>query len=520
MSEAQREAKAEAAKNCSWRGDSPEPELDDLAHHTDHHIRHHDEVCSWRGDSPEPELDDLAHHAQSPDPSPTSQVIFHADTQPIEAEPLDAPKKRKKSKKPEEHEEAPKELEHGEPSQVQDSQDQTSDIHSEKITSDARPHDNQPEYDEKQGQEPDKTTETLREKVTHGVQQVYSTFQHIIQRENQDEADPGKPSGKENDVPPEPVGAPPIPTIVEPMSVPDKTPKDDKEKAKMEKEEAKKAQKEKKAKEKEEKKRLKKEKEEAKKQKKREHKERCHTEHKEKKSKGKRAASPPPDLLPGADVAAAADPHLHPGCKICQNPEEQGTIEFLRQSLENWQGLPSFHDLTEAAKTLIGLKSETEHHAAEENPPDLTPEDQQLLDHIAEHIDAHIRHFLDPKSSAGGNPPTDKASPHNFVPHAAPSERPAAAGKQHENGGDGGPNSHGLDGNRDWPMTTTRGHTLRNLESTSPPEFAVTQPPSRGYSPLRISASRCVSPWCEELGFNMDDSRPFPKRTASWSRRG
>lgn len=112
MSEAQREAKAEAAKNCSWRGDSPEPELDDLAHHTDHHIQHHDEVCSWRGDSPEPELDDLAHHPESPNLSPTSRVIFSVDPQPIEIEQLDTPKKRKKSEKPEEHEETPKELEH------------------------------------------------------------------------------------------------------------------------------------------------------------------------------------------------------------------------------------------------------------------------------------------------------------------------------------------------------------------------------------------------------------------------
>lgn len=308
------------------------------------------------------------------------------------------------------------------------------------------------------------------------------------------------------------------------MSSQDKKPKDDKEKAKIEKEEAKKAQKEKKAKEKEEKKRLKKEKEEAKKQKEKERKEQRRKEKEKKSSKGKKVASPPPDLpsdLPlGTNTSAAADPHPHPGCKICQNPEEQGTVEFLKKSLENWQGLPSFRDLTEAAKTLIGMKSETESHAAQEPPQDPSPEDQQLLDHIAEHIDTHIRHFLDPKSSAGGNPPTDKALPCSFAPHPAPSERPAAPGKQQENGENGGSVSHGLDGNRDWPMTTTRGHIPRNLESTSPPEFAVTQPPSRGYSPLRISASRCVSPWCEELGFNMDDSRPFPKRAASWSRRG
>lgn len=110
MSETQREAKAEAAENCSWRGDSPEPELDDLAHSTSNHRVHRpNEVCIWRGDSPEPELDDLAHHHESPSVSPRSREISHVDPQPIDIEQLDTPKKRKKSKKPDEHKDPPKE---------------------------------------------------------------------------------------------------------------------------------------------------------------------------------------------------------------------------------------------------------------------------------------------------------------------------------------------------------------------------------------------------------------------------
>ncbi|KAI1770741.1 hypothetical protein F4818DRAFT_455513 [Hypoxylon cercidicola] len=487
MSEAQREAKAEAAKNCSWRGDSPEPEFDDLAE--DHQNHQPDEVCSWQGDSPEPELDDLAHHSEGSNPLQRSRAISHVEPRPKEVEQLYPPKKRKGSKKPEEPEEAPED---------QVSRDQTCDAHSGEQSLNARPRDNRPANDEAEGQEPDETVETLREKVTHGIQQAFSTFQSIIKREP--EAYPSasrKPCSKEND-----------------------KPESDKKRAKGEKKEAKKAQKEKKVKEKEEKKRLKKEKKQAKKQKKKERKEQRRKE-KAKKNKGKAAASPPPDLPPGANVSAAAGPHPHPGCKICENPEEQGTVEFLRQSLENWQGLPSFHDLTEAAKKLLGRKGEIEPHAAEEPAQSISLEDQQLIDHIAEHVDTHIRHFLDPKQSAGANAGTDKALPHSFAPHPPPSDKPAAGGgKKQESRENGSPVSHGLDGNRDWPMTITRGHNLRGLKPASPPKLAVTQSPSPGFFPFPASMSRSVSPWCEQLGLSMDEPRPFPKRAASWSRRG
>jgi hypothetical protein len=56
MSQAQPELKAEAGESCDWRPDSPEPELDDLAHqHIDKpNVPEHREVCDWRVDSPEP----------------------------------------------------------------------------------------------------------------------------------------------------------------------------------------------------------------------------------------------------------------------------------------------------------------------------------------------------------------------------------------------------------------------------------------------------------------------------------
>ncbi|KAI1762056.1 hypothetical protein GGR53DRAFT_468662 [Hypoxylon sp. FL1150] len=544
MSEAQREAKAEAAKNCSWRGDSPEPELDDLAHSTSNHRFHHRpaEALVWQADPPEPEPDDLAHRpdkaciwqAGSPEAElQHSRKLSQLDPQPIEIEQSNTAKKRKKSKKPDEQEDLPikppkglsKVRPHAEPPEDHHSRDQTYDTRSEAKLS-AHPHDNEPTYDEKQGQEPYKAPETLRGRVTQGVQQAFSTLQGIIKYEPQNEAE--KPTGKanpqESNEPP-PSELQPVPEVAEPTSFEIKNPNDDKERAKREKEKVKKAQKEKKAEEKEEKKRAKKEKEEAKKQKERERKEQRRREKEAKKNKGKGTAPPP-----SASHPEAADPHPHPGCKICQDPQEQGVLEFLGYSLENWRGLPSVHDLTEAARSFLGMHVETESQATREQPQGVSPEDQELLDHIAEHINAHVRQFRDPKATAAAN---NKTPPYSFPPHSSPpskppSGRPNAPGKQHESDGNGGTVSdgnggnvsHGLDGNRDWPMTIKRGQTLRRPGSVSPPEFSITQPPSRGYSPHRATAtSRCISPWCEQLGFTMENPRPFPQRAISWSRR-
>ncbi|KAI1108953.1 hypothetical protein F5Y14DRAFT_456491 [Nemania sp. NC0429] len=55
---------------CEWRGDAPEPELDDLAHPPEQSQQpsRPANTCDWRGDEPEPEDDDLAR-------------IFHPDDQ-------------------------------------------------------------------------------------------------------------------------------------------------------------------------------------------------------------------------------------------------------------------------------------------------------------------------------------------------------------------------------------------------------------------------------------------------------
>ncbi|KAI0387726.1 hypothetical protein F5Y04DRAFT_274578 [Hypomontagnella monticulosa] len=476
MSEAQREAKAEAAAACDWRGDSPEPELDDLAHHKIHQPRPPDEVCDWQGDPPEPEFDDLAHDLGEP------QILTKfLGTSRVEPPPPSEAEKQE--------DEAPAD------------RDYKGKAHEEPLNEkgpEAAPVDEKPPIKDEEDKPPDNAgEETLQEMVTHGFQQALDVFQNIIkasspQPGNAEPSEPKKPPPDAEKEPPEP------PAIAAPKG---KKSKEDKEREKREKEEAKKAEKERKAKEKEEKKRLKKEKELERKEQRRKEKEK-------KKNKGKETDTAPADPPINPDDSAPADLHPHPGCHLCKHPQEQGTIDFIRESLENWQGLPSFEDLAAAAKKFLGMKSADEPQdikQADNESPSMS--DQELLQHIAEHIEQHIQEYMDPKAPREENTTTQEA--------------PGESSKHHEVGENGSPTNHGLDGNRDSPMTIIQGHLLRNLELTTNTDVVVTQPPSRTYTPFRAPMSRCVSPWCEHLGIKIDDSPvPFPKRNSTWPRRG
>ncbi|KAI1657918.1 hypothetical protein F4813DRAFT_389184 [Daldinia decipiens] len=474
---------ADAAEDCSWRGDSPEPELDDLAHKEEpHRPRPPDEVCSWQGDPPEPELDDLAH---SPKLSPRSQVHTRVEQllEEIDPMPLDA------FPKPENHKKASK-------------------AHFE---------------DEQPGeQEQDVTEETLHERITHGVQHVLTVFHSIVnpsssQAHEEASENNAEPAGEENNAPPGPSRIPPILTTVEPQNSEGKNPKEEKQKAKRDKAEAKKVEKERKAREKEEKKRLKVEK----RKERNEHKERRHKEKGKKKSKGKeKETASPPDLPPGADGPAAIESHHHPGCQICEHPEEQGTHDFMKDLLESWEGLPSLNDLTEAAKKLLGLKATDDTPDAQQSCQNLSLNEQELIEHIAAHIDRHIHQYIDRNPSGEGDASAGKSSS-NKPSCQNPGQGPDTPGQQQQAGcEDGRPTSHGLDGNRDWPMTIMQGHIFRSIEPMSVPDIATSQSPPRDCSPFRTPTSRCVSPWCEKLGLKLDDPPLFQKPTVPWSRRG
>ncbi|KAI1211022.1 uncharacterized protein F4807DRAFT_459252 [Annulohypoxylon truncatum] len=476
--------KAESAEKCGWRGDSPEPQLDDITHDEQLHLCIPDDTCSWHGDPVEPELDDLAHHSKDeryPKLSPKSQAPSHTGQQSlaVKPEPLATPPKA-----PDEEKKA-----------------------------DAPPDNKPPPNKDKEEKVPDDSNdETLQEKVAHGVQQAFNMFRGMVESSEKprepDHSKGGNPPAKEEGIAPEPRPVPPIPSKPQPAKV--KKSKEEKEMAKQEKVEARKADKERKVKEKEEKKRLKKEMEAAKKEQRRKSKDK-------KKNKGKETASSPPDLPAGAEgtASAEADPQL--GCHICQHPEEEGTIDFLRDSLENWQGLPSLDELTDAAKRLLSM-TDGNGFPSEREASQSTAywDEQELIDHIAAHIDRHIHQHFDLNSPEGGNPEVGKAPPLKPNP-SSQNEEPAPPEKQLENDS---PANHGLDGNRDWPLSIMQNHILRSLEPISTPDIVATRP-SQAYSPHRGPVSRCVSPWCEQLGFTVGDSPPsFAKRNGSWLRRG
>ncbi|KAF3061255.1 hypothetical protein GL218_04207 [Daldinia childiae] len=440
--------KADPAEDCNWRGDSPEPELDDLAHKEEpHQPRPPDEVCSWQGDPPEPELDDLAH---SPKLSPKSQLNTRVEQllEEVEPMPLDA------FPKPENHRKASK-------------------AHFE---------------DEQPGeQEEDAAEGTLHERITQGVHQALNIFHNIVnppssQAHEEVSENGAEPLCEESNPHSGPSRIPPILTIVEP-----KNPKEEKEKAKRDKAEAKKIEKQRKAEEKEEKKRLKVEKRKEHK----EHRERRHKEkerhHKEKKkSKGKeKETTSPPDLPHGAHGSTATESHPHPGCQICEHPEEQGTHDFMKGLLESWEGLPSLNDLTEAAKKLLGLKATDDTSDAQQSCQDISLSEQELIEHIAAHIDRHIHQYMDHKPSGECNASAGKSSSNN-PPCQNPCQESDIPGQQQQAScEDGRPPGHGLDGNRDWPMTIMQGHIFRSIEPMSAPDIAASQSPPRDYSPFR-----------------------------------
>ncbi|KAI0840703.1 hypothetical protein F5Y06DRAFT_293967 [Hypoxylon sp. FL0890] len=513
MSDARREAKAEAAENCTWRGDSPEPEFDDLAHNED--LRLHDEVCSWRGDSPQPEFDDLAHDSKAkespklpPKPRATSDAGPHLiQTEPIPSETPPEPETQKDQK----------ELPNISPKEkVPIDRDRKHDVlPSGKQALETPPADNQPPSEERGQQLPDNVGDTPQEGSSQGFRQAFGAFRNLINpyRAEFGSGQPGEAesrkrrrrSTKENDIPSEPVIVPLIPTMVEPQPAKGNKTKEGKKKAKREREEVKKAQKERKVREKEEKRRLRKEQEKAKKD------HRC-------KRKGKKTASTPPELPPRANNPAVAESHAHPGCHICQHPEDEGTNSFMRELMGNAQNVPSFNDIANAAKRYLGMQKAAEPQPTQ--PAEQSPSwnEEELVDHIAAHIHKHIHQNYDLDSPRGE---FRKTSLRKTDLKPTQDEVSAGSGMQAENRDSGGPTSHGLDGNRDWPMTIMQSQILRGLKPASTPEVALTQPPSRAYSPCRPPISRCVSPWCEQLGFKIDDPVPsYPSRSASWSRRG
>ncbi|KAK9770214.1 hypothetical protein AB5N19_11005 [Seiridium cardinale] len=111
-----RESSAPPVLPCEWRGDPPEPELDDLSYqHNPTPAARPREHCDWSGDLPEPELDDLAYqHNPKPAETPADHCDWSGDSTEPELDDLayqHAPRPKPKPKPKHKPREVPAETE-------------------------------------------------------------------------------------------------------------------------------------------------------------------------------------------------------------------------------------------------------------------------------------------------------------------------------------------------------------------------------------------------------------------------
>ncbi|KAI0009991.1 hypothetical protein F4779DRAFT_617022 [Xylariaceae sp. FL0662B] len=561
MSQAQKEAKAEAAAHCDWRGDSPEPEHDDIA---DKHTkaRPAPETCHWRADSPESEINDLSHEVVKPR-QPREACDWLGDSPEPELDDLAHSKLKKRH--PREKVQSPRGDEPGEsskpppsrqeeisPSQssvlqmLPQTEHQAEEVASELIkleikgiealkagpqSKKASPQTASNADDQPSGEDASKPTsqpsqnpeeETFPDRVIHGLGRALDAVQEIIHTSHEP-SESGEPKPEEDtntraeqsEEPPHATQDRILPAAgTEALKIPkgpssrnDKArAKELKEKAKKEKQRAKEAKanekKMRKAKEKEAREKAKKEKERAKKQKK----ENARKVEERKKNKGRKARSPPPNLPTGADGAASVENaalHPHPGCEMCQSPGERTTLDSVRDILGNWDGLPSFNALADTARRMLA-QNDRDDRSHMRSTTESDDGELELIKHMADHFSRHVQRHLDLDSSAGDNPTVGRAFPHKVLPHRLPCEDGSTA-----------PGNHGLDGIRDSPTSSEPGQILHSPEPL-PLDAAAIQPPvRRPTSPPQISR---MSPWYDYLGLNVDESVPSrPSRQSSWS---
>ncbi|KAK6085653.1 hypothetical protein SCUP515_00760 [Seiridium cupressi] len=86
-----RQSSAPPVVPCEWRGDPPEPELDDLSYqHDPKPAARPREHCDWSGDSTEPELDDLAYQ-HAPRHKPKPRKVPAETEEPVPGPPVEIP---------------------------------------------------------------------------------------------------------------------------------------------------------------------------------------------------------------------------------------------------------------------------------------------------------------------------------------------------------------------------------------------------------------------------------------------
>ncbi|KAI1750007.1 hypothetical protein F4782DRAFT_548978 [Xylaria castorea] len=470
---------------CEWRGDAPDPELDDLAHHHDKNQQpsRPTDACDWRGDEPERHEDDLGQICQ---PNNQAQQSDQRNKPVEEAESVQMPIPRPpkiagipETLLPPASDESPDQKHNPRPVSGTPTRDgkkieqgkrpKPKKAHAGNTAgpSNPRPKDNEAanEYST-EGRTHSPWVDSLEqlpanmiEKVNRGVKETLEAAASILTPVVQNEPQSQKPNvteeaGKSSGL--APASAAPFPPdfyIPKPAQPPNGllTEHGDNKKQKRERSRS-----EKKA-QREAKRRARQEKSKERKETRRGEKEMRRKERQWKKTASK-GGELPLQLLQGLRLAPDSKVQYNSKCDICtkaaasamsskkRDPkctacakaaEHESTGQYLKSLKINLAELPSLDDLLNCIKKALVRDKKTEGGA---RMIDQSASEEELLEHIA----LHIRDF----AANGG-------------------ERHLRGHKCNKNGQPGHLGRHGLDGNRDSPTTTDGEQTISSPSENS-----------------------------------------------------
>ncbi|KAI1177929.1 hypothetical protein F4777DRAFT_153393 [Nemania sp. FL0916] len=471
---------------CDWRGDPPDPELDDLAHPPaqSQSSSRPANACDWRGDGPEPHEDDLASVCP---PNNQDQQPGRRNQEVEETRPTRMPVSRS-SKLTDISETLSSPADNETAGQGRNNQSSSESPARGGIRPDhgrAR----QPEVREASIAGPSGTSPrdrgttnespvegkthspwvdslehmpaSMMEKVNLGLQQAKEAATNILtpaaQKQTSPEAGAAPKGRKTSSLAPESAGPPPDFYLARPApavakdSAGDHAPGSDKQHERERRKSEKKARREARRRSRQEKRMERKEKRKDEKERRRDEKEMRQKEREWKKA-AKQGEELPAHLLRGlrtdaadlhvpynpkcdictASAAAAMNSHKHnPRCTICaQAARRQSTTQYLNSSKINTAEASTLDQLVDVIKTYLGRENPT---AGEASAGDHVHIDEDLAHHIALHVQD--------LANNGG-------------------EACLRGHKCNKKGQPGHLARHGLDGNRDSPPTTEGGQIV------------------------------------------------------------
>ncbi|KAI2626209.1 hypothetical protein GGS21DRAFT_278378 [Xylaria nigripes] len=433
---------------CDWRGDAPEPELDDLAHECEVNQQpsRPAEVCDWHDDESERGDDGLDRICES-DNQPKQDCAEHKATENPEVEEGPSSAEGKQS----EHDKV-SENKTGQMENPADSGSSPSKGHKAVKDSPHKEHTHAPWVDSLAQMPP-----TVAEKVSLGMKQAIETAASILTPSTGEMShDPVAEKGrKKSSLPPEPT----------PIHHPEPRPAQPIKKASKKQREKEKRKSAKQARQ-EARRKAKQQKHEERKQKRKEKREKARKEKARRRAIRRGGGELPTHLIQGlqnhslgsqapyhtrCDICArSAEKYKKrsPQCSICAKAaEREATSRYLKSSKISLAHLPSVTDLLDAIGKLLGKEKKTQDSTAESSR---AQDDEDLVCHIA----LHIRELANDHEGAGWR------------------EHRCDDGARCSRSG-----RHGLDRNRDSPPTADDDQMPPNCSQNLDLSTAIATPP-------------------------------------------